>query len=411
MNKDILPACPFVSGGTDHGARGTRMTKLRPTPCRYGGYPIDNGIAEGIDRTIARRTECYGAWGRIFVTLPPFHWRVPSGLDPVTTKWFWKQKQNIRRFLDTRIPVTGLVRVVNNGLFCGHFSGSSSQTHYKNLSSAPCHTDAPEYECAMYIERHEVEYFQHFLDNGIPHIALMLLATGVHPGDVTLVMSGWTTQTIPEILARWGFRTVVARSGPVSARTLILPETVPHVHPLYYQQFRDGMGFDHDDADRIVLVSRTSADTAKRSRLLLNQAELEEALRARFGPRFVLFRPREASFSEAVDVFQKAAMVIGVHGGAMYNAMFSSPSATVVEVMPVRRNGLYRGQLTGRSIPSFAHLAMYTNALLMGQEFFRFYAVGGASFSIVVDRFMAWLESVPAALARRERRPRAPAER
>jgi len=370
---------------------------LKRVEFNKNGYPTDNGISPELNHSIIKKEVNHGKWKQIFMTMPAFHWRIPSGLDAKSAEWFWKQDENMRHFLDANISMTGVVRVIENGKFGGYFDGHSNQTHYINVASEPQFTDSPEFDTAMYITKHEVEYFQHFLDNGVPHIALMLMATGIPPSDVTFVMSSWNTQTIPNILKRWGFKTVLNRGGSISAKRLILPEIVPVINPLYHEQLRIGMKLDYSNANKVVFISRTSSDTSKNTRIISNQNELEKQLRNRFGNNFVLFRPSDYSFEKTLELFQKTTMIIGAHGGAMYNALFSGPDATMIEIMPVESSGLYGGQGSGHSMPPFAHLAMYTNAMVMGQEFYRFYAVGGSSFNVDVQSFMEWLEKIPAA--------------
>ena len=107
----------------------------------------------------------------------------------------------------------------------------------------------------------------------------------------------------------------------------------------------------------------------------MNQEQLFQELKKEHGDNVVLFAPTQHSFESAFSLFQKAMIVIGAHGGAMYNAMFSSPKAKIVEIMPIGSDGLYPGQNSSAAVPSFAHMAIYTNAQLMGQPFYRYYQI------------------------------------
>ena len=77
----------------------------------------------------------------------------------------------------------------------------------------------------------------------------------------------------------------------------------------------------------------------------------------------------------------------------MYNALWAPRHSSVVEIMPVRKDGLYAGQGSADSMPPFAHLAIFTNCVMNGQPFYRFYQVSdGANFDLDVNRFLAWME-------------------
>ena len=357
-------------------------------------YPASNGISPNINDTIYITTKNNAKWKQIYVDLPAFHWETPKLLTNVSSQWFWMQEENYRHFEDTVNPIFGFVRVIDNGKYMGTFSRANNQTHYINIRGEPSYTETPEDEIAFFLVSHQVEYFQHFLDNGLPHISLMLLATGYKPQDVTIVMPKINTPTINDILKRWGFKDI-KKSYSVSAKKLVLPEAVPVIHPKFYEVFKKAMNFDYSNADKIVFISRARLDTKKNERIILNQEDLVNALQEKYGDKFVLFKPG-ASFHNSFSLFEKAKIVIGSHGGAMYNSLFSSPNTKILEIIPVTSRGLYLGQASGKAIPRFAHLAMYTNAQLLGQPFYRYYQVqeGSTNMRIDVEDFLNFVEKV-----------------
>jgi capsular polysaccharide biosynthesis protein len=247
----------------------------------------------------------------------------------------------------------------------------------------------------MYMARHEIEYFQHFLDNGVPHIGLMQFATGIDPSQVTFILDSWQTEAIPRLLRRYGFKDVKVRSDEVSAKTLILPKIVPVLHPALTQNFINRLALNHSVMDRVVLVSRKWGDASKPLRLINNQDAVEEMLKRRYGDDFRLFRASAGGIDGAIDLFQSAKLIIGSHGGAMYNALWANRQAKVVELMPVSRGGDYPGQGTVYNTPPFAHLAIYTNSFMNAQQFFRWYEARGAiNFDVDIPRFEAWLDRI-----------------
>jgi capsular polysaccharide biosynthesis protein len=242
---------------------------------------------------------------------------------------------------------------------------------------------------------HEIDYFQHFLDNGVPHLSLMQFASGVDPHTVTFVLERWTTNAIPHLLERYGFRAVKARGGTISAKKIVLPKIVPVIHPLFTQNFLDRLQLDHSRQDKVILVSRTYSDQTKQKRLILNQKALEARLKIMFGRHFVVFHAGAKSINESIRIFERAKMVIGSHGGAMYNALWASQNAQIVEIMPVEYSGAYPEQYALAYMPPFAHLAIYTNSMMNRQKFYRWYEVGvEINYHVKIDRFVEWLEHI-----------------
>lgn len=118
-----------------------------------------------------------------------------------------------------------------------------------------------------------------------------------------------------------------------------------------------------------------------------------DALFEKYGNKFVVFKAKNYNFYETVNLFRTASVIIGSHGGAMYNQMFSPSNASVIEIMPIGLNGLYVGQSSRYSMPPFAHLAIHTNSLMIGQKFFRYYQptqLSGGNMVINIIDFIDW---------------------
>jgi capsular polysaccharide biosynthesis protein len=208
-------------------------------------------------------------------------------------------------------------------------------------------------------------------------------------------MDKWASESIPYYLTRHGFKSILSREQHICARTLILPRIVPVVHPLLTRNFLDHIGLIHTIQDRVVLVSRTEGDGTRDSRLILNQNDLERRLREIYGAQFAVFHAGPGKEEEAIALFQRARIVIGSHGGAMYHAMWASKRAKVVELMAVQEDGRYPGMPVLDGPPPFAHLAIYTNAMMIGQRFYRWYEFSqDDNFEVRIDEFVAWLARV-----------------
>jgi hypothetical protein len=266
------------------------------------------------------------------VTFPPFFWASPLGFDHRSSATFWKQPENSRHFFDSLTPISGLVQVFPNAVLDEKIVPNSNMTHYINYKKPITRNEPnPRYDTVMYMAGHEIEFFQHFLDNGVPHISLMHLATDVDPSKVVFALGGWTTETIPSLLLRFGFQKVIPWSrSRISARKLILPKIVPAVHPILTQHFIDGLHLNHNHSGKVILVSRTTGGQTKNNRLVLNQDRLAEMLLRKYGESFVEFRAEQHEIGATIRLFENARMIIGSHGGAMYNALWASKASKVM---------------------------------------------------------------------------------
>jgi hypothetical protein len=72
-----------------------------------------------------------------------------------------------------------------------------------------------------------------------------------------------------------------------------------------------------------------------------------------------------------------ACMIVGVHGGQLYNQFFAGTGTAVLELLPLSddpgRQGMYHGQRSPDARPGIAHRAIWFNANLIGQPYWRLY--------------------------------------
>jgi hypothetical protein len=160
-------------------------------------------------------------------------------------------------------------------------------------------------------------------------------------------------------------------------------------------RFLDRLRLNFSVRDRIVLVSRSSADPGKPARMIYNQGDLEAALSAKFGDQFVVFHSGATGIAQAVALFERATLVIGSHGGAMYNALWASRDCKIVEILPLRNDGAYPDQKQPDGPGTFAHLAFHTTSMMNFQRYYRYYSMSDTiNYHIDVGKFMKWLEKV-----------------
>lgn len=104
----------------------------------------------------------------------------------------------------------------------------------------------------------------------------------------------------------------------------------------------------------IVLLRRTASASRNQKRFLHNEDDVMKALMRAAArnsndqdgngnggeSKFLPIDPAETTFEEMRAIIGGASVVVGAHGGAMYNLLFADPSASVIEFVPDNSQGL-----------------------------------------------------------------------
>jgi hypothetical protein len=332
------------------------------------------------------------------VTLPPFDWALPGGLTQESARLFWLQPENHRHFNDSLGPSRGVIQIVPNATLVSDFNCDDNETHSINYNnSLTVGTATPEFDVVMYMSQHASHYFQHFLYNAVPHISLMQFACELDPGNITFILENCEQGVVKYLLQRYGFKEVLVRPRgiSVSAKQLILPKIIPRLHPFLTRHFVDRLQLHPRQTGKIILVSRTDSDLHIGSRVITNQEKLEDRLSSVFGSKFICVHLAKYEIEELIDIFGEAAVVIGSHGGGLYNLLWASRNASLVEIMPVQKDGVYPLQEGLDGFPSYCHLAFHTLATMNGHPYYRYYQFANdLNYHLNINDFMLWLESV-----------------
>ena len=93
-----------------------------------------------------------------------------------------------------------------------------------------------------------------------------------------------------------------------------------------------------------------------------NMQEVTNALRRRYGDRLFVFQG-PMHLNHSLHIFGRTRLMLGVHGGAMYNLHFAPQETVVVEYIGTAKDG---------SIPSdVAHTIIWRLAQNAGQTYYR----------------------------------------
>ena len=116
-----------------------------------------------------------------------------------------------------------------------------------------------------------------------------------------------------------------------SADELILICRSPPVHPDLWKGAQANLGLFAKAGEKVILVARTNSNSRNKGRIMLNAMEVHDYLSKRYNQSYVFFDHSKYSFNQSLTLFQNARLIIGGHGGGLYNLNFAPHSAKVVE--------------------------------------------------------------------------------
>lgn len=338
-----------------------------------------------------------------FVWLPPFDWRLPRGLTKQQSELFWKQPENHWHFDDANMIHTGVVWEIQNGSMttCNEFSCKNhNYTHHLNYCQWPKQVSNPSFIGNLFaFGGHDIEIFQHFFDNGVPHMAFASFATGYDPTNVTVATAACNGVTLA-VVDRIGFKMQqkCMRNGHVvSATNLIVIPSMRVLHPLYYEWYYSRMKLPDMKKDKIVIIPRGGGSGGGNARIIHNVRDIKTPLAAIHGDQNVVIHSGSKSLNDLINLFSTAKVIVGPHGGAFYNQFLAGRNTDVIEMIPQLRSGKYPKQNHWDRLIPFAHLSMYSNTLLLGQRFWRYITMDvDINYNIDIDDFMNWSKQIPA---------------
>ena len=294
-----------------------------------------------------------------------FEFQIPNFIDNRSRSLFLKKKENLESLQRSPEQLYGELYVVRNGTYdtkfdCGY---KSLNTWVNKDRKVPSNNW---YDVLVPLIVPDGHTFQHFLDGTLPKIVQALPV--LQNRKVKILMRNLRDRIILEMFDRMNIsrdQLVFHSGGVFGANILIYPCITPPVHPELWQEGRrlltglspssvpDANGF-------VVFVTRKGCHNC--GRRVLNQDKIIEMLKKRYGNNVVRTFEGPQSLAYSVDLFSRARIVMGSHGGGMYNINFAPSKTVVIEFMPTRDNG---------EVAAAAHQIIWVMAQLLDQDFWR----------------------------------------
>ena len=209
--------------------------------------------------------------------------------------------------------------------------------------------------------------FQHFLDGTLPKIIQAL--DYIQQPQVRLLLPTIRDKIIFEILEKLnisrGKLVLGGEHQSVGADYLVFTCVTPPLHPLLWQRARTLLGVPEklavpQNRGNIVIITRKGSHNGGRH--LLNKETLLSKLQDKYLSVKVSMYLGPYNLNDTIKLFGSTSVVIGVHGGGLYNINFCPPNTTVIEIMPTYSNG---------KMVAAAHQIFWMQSVLLEHQYWR----------------------------------------
>ena len=299
------------------------------------------------------------------LTYPEFNVTEPRFINEDGKLLFYKYQPNKERIgVPTKENLLGQIVTIRKGTFsmphdCGYRSNVSHVLKYRDI------LPGRRFRSLVPMLVPDGGTFQHFLDGTLPKI---IQALGyIQQPQVKLLMPSIRDTIIYEILEKLNIsrEKIVTYSGSVGADYLVYTCVTPPLHPLLWQKARsllgvpDKLAIPKTSANVVVITRKGCFNCGRR---LLNREELLSRLKKKYSQSNVLEFQGPLNLTDSISLFGSASIVIGVHGGGLYNINFCPSNTTVIEVMPTRPDG---------TVIAAAHQIFWTQSILLDHHYWR----------------------------------------
>lgn len=276
----------------------------------------------------------------------------------------------------------GNIAYIHNGTLTGN-AGCGWHNNVSNYAGPPlADSQSMHINPKQYVIQHKDDYiisplfvpegntFQHFMDGVMPKLAQ--LSPFLTNPRIKFMLHIPRDKIIQEILIKIGIgldRVMFVKQTSRIVRMIqhqLVGCIAPPLHPILWHTMRELMGVSNNiqvPMTQAIIILLTRAQSHNGGRNILNIQQISTYLRQRYSDRFVVFKGGYG-LKESMDLFGRARLVIGVHGGAFYNINFCPMEAIVAEYHPVDKTN---GQPPKRSSLDI----VWKMAQMIGQGYYR----------------------------------------
>ena len=302
------------------------------------------------------------------IKYPAFSTNKPLFLDRHDEKLFWNNPENqIQSRLPSPEQLVGQIKVLKDHVIhseqnCGWQTNQTFLHHVSPRVRIRKHVD---YVCPLLVP--QSNSFQHFIDGVLPKI--MQVFHIINTTNVKILLYRSWDRNIEQILAELGFspdRIVYYDSGYIIGKYVLDTCVTPPLHPSLWNMARIHLGVKAFHPVRnsngfVVYISRTGSRNYGRN--IKNEEEIINYLQRRYSNRFKFFQ-RPGSLKETMNLFKNTRILLGAHGGALYNILFCPQDTEIIEIMPTEENG--------NVVPnSLAHTIIWKMSSMLRQNYWR----------------------------------------
>ena len=321
-------------------------------------FPINissNNITSEVTTMIKRETLIY----------QPFNVTEPKFINSENKLLFYKYQPNRERIgVPTKDQLLGEIVTIRKGTFtmphdCGYRSNVSHVLKARDILPGRW------FRSLVPMIVPDGGTFQHFLDGTLPKIIQAL--DYIQRPQVRLLMPKIRDSIIYEIMEKLNISRgkIVTYSESVGADYLVYTCVTPPIHPLLWQKARsllcipDKLASPRTHAN-IVIITRKGCFNC--GRVLLNKGHLKKRLENKYTQSNVIEFQGPLNLTESISLFGSASVIIGVHGGGLYNINFCPSNTTVIEIIPTRPDG---------TVIAAAHQIFWTQSILLDHDYWR----------------------------------------
>ena len=270
----------------------------------------------------------------------------------------------------TKEELTGEIHVVENGTFkmfyeCG-WKSKVSDWKVKRKSSRHYEYLAPLIVPMAYL-------FQHFVDGTLPklfqsyeflkrpEVRILLEKPNAHSHNIYKMLYLLNISSDRVI-----FQEPHDEHTVYHARYMINTCITPPLHPTLWKMFRHKFYVNETRSvpwsqGKVIFLKRKG--TVANGRNVIHFKEVKDYLEKRYKENLVIFPRSDLDFDHTRNLFSKAKIILGPHGGAFYNIQFAPKDTVIIEFAPLTPGG--------GDPHALPHAIFWRIADLIGQNYWR----------------------------------------